>query len=353
MPIHNSSKNCIGIGPLKEASKNLFKYTGNSGKLHTGRYKLSPKVPVASHSRSGESGNNSISNQSSLLEIQTTSDSPEPSLVQAGNIAPLKDDGHVERSHSVSVGNGLQSLHRVRTNLCRDSDEKSQSTLQCTVSHLGSVRPQKGSLPSQNNIHSKANPPKDAIAIKGYCSTSINLKNESLVGMMPSPKPSGLPQNHLIDDKENMAPFQCLSPQLTVQAAAFIPESVTCCNEIEKKAVIAAPKLSEKAVKLPMKPLNQLRGSNEIGIMHPENLSGPHLKCLHPVNDVRSCKKQPTVEVCDGESAVTLKKLGKGAPAPDAVIVLDSEDSDDENIPVRSKLSLARRCLSRKRKSAF
>ncbi|XP_057797935.1 uncharacterized protein LOC131014015 [Salvia miltiorrhiza] len=351
--IHNSSKNHIGIGPLKEASKDSFTHTWISGKLHTGRYKLSPKVPVDSHSRNGESGKSSMSNQCSLLKIQTTPDSPESSLVQAGNIAPMKDEGHLETSHSMSIGKGLQSLRRVRTNPCRDSDEKSQSTSQFTVSNVGSVRPQKSSLSSHKSSHCKANPPKDAIARNGYCSTGISLKKRVLVREMPSLEPSRLPQNHLIDDKENMAPSQCLSPQQTEGAAAsavksaVIPESVICCYKSEKKAVIVAPKLS-KTVKLPVEPLNQLQGSNENVIMQPEKVSDLDLTYLYPANDAKSGKKQPTVEVCDGDSAV---KLGEGAP--DAVIVLDSEDSDEDNIPMRSKLSLARRGLSRKRKSAF
>ncbi|XP_042031810.1 uncharacterized protein LOC121778511 isoform X2 [Salvia splendens] len=346
MPIHNSSENHTGTAPLKEAINDSFKYTGTSRKLQTGRYKLSPKVPVASHSRNVESGNSCMSNQSPFLEIQTASDSPESSSVQAGNLASLKDEGHEERSHGTSVGKGQQSLHLVKTNLCGDSDEKSQCTPQVTVSHLGLARPQKGLLSSHSSSHGKANPPKDAISRKEYCSKSMSLKKRALVGVMPSADHPRVPQNHLLDGKENMAPYRCLSPQLTEQAdtsamkSAFIP-------------VTAAPKLSKTAAKLPVEPLNQLGGSNENVIMHPENLSRPHLKCLHPASDVRSGKKQPTVEVCDGESAVTLKELVKEVPIPDDVIVLDSEDSDDENIPVRRKLSLTRRCLSRKRKSAF
>ncbi|KAL1532700.1 E2 ubiquitin-conjugating enzyme [Salvia divinorum] len=346
VPIHNSSENHIGTGLLKEVAEDSFKYTGTSRKLHTGRYKLLPKVPVASHSRNGESGNSCMSNQCPLLEIQTASDSPESSLVQAGNLSSMKDEAHVERSHCMSVGKGLQSLHLVRTNLCRDSDEKSQSTPQFTVSHFGSARPQKGLLSSHISSHGKVNPPKDPIARKGYCSTSMSLKKRALVRVMPSAEPSSIPKNHLLDDKENMAPSQCLSPQLTEQAAASAMKSAFI-------PVTLAPKLSKTAAKLPLEPLNRLGGSNKNVIVHPENLSSPHLKYLRLASDMRSGKEQPTVEVCDGGSAITLKELGEGAPIPDDIIVLDSEDSDDENIPVRSKLSLTRRFLSRKRKSTF
>ncbi|KAH6835328.1 ubiquitin-conjugating enzyme 37, partial [Perilla frutescens var. hirtella] len=330
--IHNYLKNHTEIGPLKEASKDSSKHTWNFGKLHATRYKLSPKVPVASHSRNGESENTSMPNKcSSVLETKTTSDSPGSVLLQVGHISPTRDGGHADRSHIISVvGKELQSLHRVRTNLSTDSDDKLQSIPQCTVSQLGSSRPHEGSLLSHNINHNKTSPPKDAIARKGYCSTNIRLKKR--VGLMPSSEPSGRPQNHLIDDKENLAPLWCLSPQLTDQTAASaiisaVPESGTCCNETEKQAVVAAPKLST-AVKLPLEPLNQLLGSNNNVILHP-------LKSLHPTNDVRSGKKQHINQDCN------------------AVIVLDSEDSDDENVPVRSKLSLARRCLSRKRKLGF
>lgn len=289
-PIQNSSNNHIEIRTLKEPIKDSSNYTGNSGKLHTGRFKLLPKVPAASLCRNYESGDTRMSNQcSSVLEIQTTSDSPARSLVEAGGIASVIDEGHEERSHSISVGKGLESLHSIRTNLCRDSDKKPQSIPQCNILQLDSGRTQNGSLWSHNISHNKANPPKDATARKGYSSSSIRLKKIGPVEAMPLPEPSGYPQNH--DDKENLSPYQCSTPHLTEKAAisslksAVITESGIRCNGAEKTTVMEAPKVSEAAA--------------------------------------------------------------------DAVVVLDSEDSDEENVPVRSKLRLARRCLSRKRKSGF
>ncbi|KAG6405312.1 hypothetical protein SASPL_132899 [Salvia splendens] len=117
---------------------------------------------------------------------------------------------------------------------------------------------------------------------------------------MPSAEPPRVPQNHLLDGKENMAPYRCLSPQLNEQAAASAKKSAFI-------PVTAAPKLSKTAAKLPVEPLNQLGGSNENVIMIQQLMSGQEV------------------------------------PIPDDVIVLDSEDSDDENIPVRSKLSITRR----------
>lgn len=337
VPVQNISKNHIEIGPVKEASKDSSKYTWSFGKLHTTRYKLSPKVPVASHSKNIESENTSISNQfSSVLENQATSDFPESS-VQVGKMASIRDRGHVEKNYSISVGKGLKSLHRVRTEPTRDSDEKSQSIPECTVSHLASIGPQEGLLLSLDSNHNKTNPPKDASARKGNYSTSIRLKKRGLVGLEPSSEPLGCPQNHTIDHKENLAPLRCLLPKLTDQAAASA--MISAVVEIEKRSLTAAPKLSELAVKLPLEPLKQLLGSNNNVI-------------LQPTDDARCGKKQHVIEVCEGGSANTFKKLDEGIEATDDVIVLDS-DSDDENVPVRSKLSLAKQCWSRKRKSSL
>lgn len=284
LPMQNSSKNHMEIRTLKEATKNSSYYIGNSGKLHTGRFKHPPKVPVASLCRNGESGDTSMSNQcSSVLEIQTTSDSPARSLVEAGSIASVIDEGHEERSHSISIGEGLESLHSVRTNLCRDSDKKPQSIPLCSIPQLDSGRTRKGSLWSHNISHNKANPPKDATAGKGYSSSSIRLMKSGPVEDMPLPEPSRHPQNH--DDKENLSPYQTEKAAISSMKSAVIRRSGIGCNGAEKTTVMEAPKVSETAA--------------------------------------------------------------------DAVVVLDSEDSGEENVAVRSKLRLARRCLSRKRKSGF
>lgn len=103
-------------------------------------------------------------------------------------------------------------------------------------------------------------------------------------------------------DKENLAPNPQQTHQPAISTTSSVSEYSICCNQ-------TGP---ETAIKL--------------------------------TNHVISDKKQQTNEVC---------LEVEGSHLPEAVIVLDSEDeSEDEVVPVRSKLSLARRCLSRKRKMA-
>ncbi|KAL8480127.1 hypothetical protein ACS0TY_026888 [Phlomoides rotata] len=110
-------------------------------------------------------------------------------------------------------------------------------------------------------------------------------------------------------EKENLAPARRLVPQLTNQSAVSTISSDSeygmCCNEMGIKVV--------------------------------------------------SDKKQQINEVCVGESSDKLKQVVEveGSDVAESVIVLDSEEeSEDEVVPARSKLSLAKRCFSRKRKMA-
>lgn len=362
VPAHDYSKNHIEIGWLKEANNNSSKSSGDLGKLQATRNKLLLKVSVVSHSRNGESENTSLPNQcSSLLETQTTStDSPEsPLLVQLENIVSNRDEDHIERSCSISVSQEQQTLHCVKMGQSRDSDEKLHSMPQHAVSQLDSTRQQEGLSWSLSTSNNKRHPSKDATARKGNCSPSIGLQKIGLFGLTPSLGPSGCPQSHLEDEKENLAPVRCLEPQLTNQSAAsamissVVSENGMYYNETGKQAVVAALKQSETAVKLPQKPVDQLLGSKNNMILHSENPSSPHAKYLRMTNDVKSDKKQQINQVCDRESTDKFKQLAEGSQVPEAVIVLDSEDSEDENVPLRSKLSLTKRCLSRKRKFGF
>ncbi|KAI3443798.1 hypothetical protein Pfo_000463 [Paulownia fortunei] len=363
VPIHDYSKNHIEIGQLEEANSGSTKYNGNPGKLQATRNKLSLKVSVVSHSRNGETENIGLRDQClSLLETQTTStDSPESSpLVQVGNIVVSnRDEDYIERSRSISVSQEQQSLHCVKTGQCRDSDEKLQSMPHHAVSQVDTTRPHEALSCSLSTSHNKINPPKYAIARKGSCSTSMRIKKVGWVGPRPSLGPLACPQHHLDDEKENLAPIRCLSPQLTDQSAASAISSVVSANGMYcnastgKQALTGALKLSETAAKLPLKPVDQIPGSNNNMILHSENPSSPHSKFMHVKNDLRSDEKQQIKQVRDGKSTDKFKQLTEGSQIPEAVIVLDSEDSEDETVPVRSKLSLAKIFLSRKRKSGI
>ncbi|GFP87692.1 probable ubiquitin-conjugating enzyme e2 37 [Phtheirospermum japonicum] len=125
--------------------------------------------------------------------------------------------------------------------------------------------------------------------------------------MMDAKTTSNETQSHLEDEKENLTLVQP-----TDQSAG----NGMCSN-----------KRTVKHIKLPLKPVDQ-------------NASSPLSKFLHEKNDVVGSNEKKKIKQLTEEGSVI----------PEAVIVLDSEDSDDENVPARSKLSLPRRCLSRKRK---
>ncbi|KAL3647391.1 hypothetical protein CASFOL_008359 [Castilleja foliolosa] len=125
--------------------------------------------------------------------------------------------------------------------------------------------------------------------------------------MMGANTTSNESQSHFVDEKENLNSVQ-LMDQSAVKS-------------------MYSNKRTGKRLKLPLKPVDQ-----NLSAIIPEF---PHLK-----NDV----------VVSNEKKQIKELIGEGSVIPEAVIVLDSEDSDDENVPARSKLSLSRRCLSRKRK---
>ncbi|KAL6579246.1 hypothetical protein OROMI_009462 [Orobanche minor] len=299
----NSGKE-INIVPegVKEASSASTEYNDNPVRSEVMRNKMSLAV---SHSRKCLS---LPSHYSSVLDTKTTSNhAPESlSLGEVGsNISNIAGD-YIKRSSSISIGKEQQPLLFAKMDQRRDSDEKLHSVSQNEVSSWSLCI-------SQN----KRNPPPKTyvIARKG----SFGLKKTCLVE----------------DEKENL-----IQVQLTDQSSE---------NERAGECVIASGtlKLSEAAVGLPLKPMDQLVASDNNVIWRSKNPSGPLSKFLHVKNDVSSNEKQQINQVDDGES-IDNKLIEGGSQIPEDVIVLDSED---ENVSVRrSKLLLTRRCLPRKRK---
>ncbi|PIN10762.1 Ubiquitin-protein ligase [Handroanthus impetiginosus] len=353
-PIYGYLETHTDIGRLKEATNVPPEYNENPGRLQATRNKLSLKVSVIPHSRNVESANVDLPNQcSSMSETQTHSkDSPESSLplVQVGNIASIRDKDYIERSSSVSVCQEQQSPRGVKTIQSRDSDLKMQGVSPLAVAQLGTTGPEKALSRSLCTSHNKKIIPKDAIAGKEGSSTTTRLKRVGWGGSGSPSGPLGFPQ-HLEDEKENLAPIRSLPPQLTDQSALPM-SSVASKNgkyrneRTEKQGSISAVKLAES------KPVDQPVCSVNNMILHSQNPSTCHSKFLHVTSYVRPGEKKIN-QVHDGESIDMFKQLAEGSHIPEAVIVLDSEDSEDENVPVRSKLSLGKRCLSRKRKSGL
>ncbi|KAL0410668.1 UNVERIFIED_CONTAM: putative ubiquitin-conjugating enzyme E2 37 [Sesamum latifolium] len=352
---HYDSQNHIDVGQTKEANNISAEYNCKSGKLEAPRNKLSLKGPVVSHSRNGEGANINLPCQSSILSESRT---PCAYSLQFSPLATVGDshqlEDYIERGCSTSVSLEQQSLPCIKTYSSTDSNKKMHSVPKDADSHLDSTRTHDALPWPQSPTSNKRNPPKDAMTRKGSGSTSITLKKVGLVGSSPSSGSLGRLQHHLEDEKENKSPVRCFPPQLTGQSAAspmissFVLEHRKDYDESKwKQAIIGGHKLSVTAAKLPLEPVDQLLGSDNNSVLHSKNPPVPRSKSLQVMSD----EKQQINQVHEGESAGKFEQLCGSSEIPESVIVLDSEDSEDDNLPVRSKLSLAKRFLSRKRKS--
>lgn len=155
------------------------------------------------------------------------------------------------------------------------------------------------------------------------------------------------PQN---DNKENLAPNLGLPLshiQKNPKSSPVGSEARVFCNRVQI-ATNSSHSLSgteQKKTSSSLVECNDMK-TNEVQLARQsECLSSPR----NMQKDIYYDKKQKPKG--DGERYVAgLEKQGEASPSADAVIVLDSEDSEEEQ-PTRSKLSLARRCLQGKRKS--
>ncbi|KAK4415510.1 putative ubiquitin-conjugating enzyme E2 37 [Sesamum alatum] len=333
------SQNHIDVGQPKQANSVSAEYNCKSGKLEAPRNKLSLKGSVVSHSRNGEGASINPPSQCSILsETQTPCGyslqfSP---LAQVGDNHQLEDS--IDRGRSTNVSLEQQSLPCVKTDQSTDFNKKLHGVPKDAVSHLDSTWPHEALPWSKSPTSNKKNPPKKV----------------GLVGSSPSSGSLGWLQHHIDDDKENKPAVRSLQPQLTGQCAAspmissFVLKHGKDYNERKgKQAVIGGHNLFETAAKLPLEPVDQLLGGDNSPVLRSKNPPLPHSNFLQ----VRSDGKQHINQVRDGESAGKFEQLSANSEIPESVIVLDSEDSEDDNMPVRSKMSLAKRFLSRKRKS--
>ncbi|KAL0308624.1 UNVERIFIED_CONTAM: putative ubiquitin-conjugating enzyme E2 37 [Sesamum radiatum] len=318
-PDHYYSQNDIDVGQTKEANEISAEYNCKSGKPEASRNKLSLKGPVVSHSRNGEGANINLPSQSSILSETRTpcAYSLQLPLAKVGD-SHLPED-YIERGRSTNVSLGQQPLPCITTDPSTDSNKKMHGVPKDAASRLDSTRTHEALPWQQSPTSNKKNPPKDAITRKGSGSTSITLKKGGLVGSSPSLGSLGWLQHHLEDEKENKPPVRCFPPHLTGQSAA-------------------SPMISSYVLE---------HRSDNNPVLHSKNPPVPRSKFLQ----VRPDEKQQINQVGEGDSDGKFEQLSGSSEIPESVIVLDSEDSEDDNMPVRSKLSLAKRFLSRKRKS--
>ncbi|KAL2479530.1 Ubiquitin-protein ligase [Abeliophyllum distichum] len=317
--IYDVPDNQMDVG-LKEGYKEIAtEYNRNCDNLQVKRHKCQQKFSDAPEIRNAANEDIEEPNQfSSATDTQnpSTDSSVSLSLLQTADNheqEPLKGEGCKLLSDRTNISLGkpseqsLQSLDSSKRN--NHCDEKLSPMPLQTVSRSCS--------------HKGINLYKNPIDRNENGLAGIRRRKLGLAGRKPSLRPLGSSRRLLEDNKENQVPFQTLFHS----------------------------QLNEHHEKLPLRPVDHTRGSNNQLDLHSEKLSAAHSKTLNQLCDDRSDEKQQSTRVHDKESTGGFKQE-EGLPISDTVIVLDSEDSEDENISVRSKLSLARKCFSRKRKGS-
>lgn len=172
-------------------------------------------------------------------------------------------------------------------------------------------------------------------------STGLKLKKTGLVGLTSSGAGASS-RLQLLKNKENIHP-QCLPPQRINPPSAY--------KKPGKQVMGEGLKQSHTAMELLKKQRGQvLNCKNANAIVSHDNVSSCQPISLLAEN-IRSDDEQRLDHGLNKYSD-KLKECTEDTPIPEATIVLDSEDSDDESAPVRPKLSLRKRCLTRKRKAS-
>ncbi|KAL3839871.1 hypothetical protein ACJIZ3_024462 [Penstemon smallii] len=310
VPNNDHSKNQTEAGQVKEAKTIVTEYNRSPTKLQATKHEMSTGGSINTNmpnhfSSLSETENPCVGSPESLPSVQVSNNDKQ---------VPTQDKDYMERSCSLSI-HQAQSLESV-SQRSRDSTEK--------------LHP----VPS----HDRTDPNNGAIERSRSGSTSIRRKKLGLVGLRRSHQPQ--------HEKENLAPIQCLLFKPSDPSAASpIKSPIVSENGMYHNFQRIGKQTLNVAKKLPLKPQDQLPISNNHVNLHSDNRSSTRSKFMHVRTDAR------LNEVRDKESTCKLEQPSGGSPIHESTIVLDSEDSEDDNVPVRSKLSLTRKCLSKKRKS--
>ncbi|PSS15601.1 Ubiquitin-conjugating enzyme E2 37 [Actinidia chinensis var. chinensis] len=160
----------------------------------------------------------------------------------------------------------------------------------------------------------------------------------------------GLSQSQKNDNKENAAPIQSLpvsSPSgLFAGVAQIVEHSGVVAGNCRKKVGHMNFGIDHD---LPLEPLDQLQGSNNVNIalcLSSGNVNSVPSKPWYVAPNCKLDEKQLPMEDHDEEFAGGTKQQIEGSPLSEVVIVLDSEDSEEESRgSSRSRLLLARKRL--------
>ncbi|KAL5835983.1 hypothetical protein ACOSQ4_015480 [Xanthoceras sorbifolium] len=314
-------------------------------KLHGSRRKLSLESSFQFQKRDGHDKKNLVPHHSSLSTPQTASMASSGSSV----LPPHKcsqQNLHCPQASKLVTG----STNTIRKQSCQFGEKQSLESFDSfqikdrkrmlTQSHVLPSKPLSSASHGASSITpSELQPCKDFIDTgrMGNCSTDAECKKISSAGKKLSLGYKGSTQIQKTENKEDVAP---VSPVDILSLSS--PQSSSIKRGIGRK--------------LSLGPLTQLQGSNENNsqlFVHSENLSAASSMTLTAQQHYR-CKekKQPSQEQDAKVSGKSEVQRVEDSPISEAVIVLDSEDSEDEKDgALRSKL-LARKRMGKWRAKA-
>lgn len=274
------------------------KMNQNHEKLIGTRRKLSLESLVPSQKRNGGEEKVGLDQCSSELNHQTLSMGSSKSLA-----------GEKLHHHHLHQDGNFKSTNDGTNMSLKNGSEGTLST-PMAISH-NEMQPQKG--PINRTENGLANPKR---------------KKLGLAGRKPYFGSLGSFKNQEEGNKENVAPLPNLLSSKKSQIFELHEEKSNNCD-----ANVASKKLCRIGRKLPLEPLGHL-----------------HLENLNKTYD--SIIKEKQQQECDEKFHQGIEKGGEESPVPEDVVVLDSEDSEEESHrPLRSKLSLGRKRLPGKWKA--
>lgn len=309
-------------GKQKEVNNTLDECNLRQAKLCGTRRKLSLESSCQIQERNGHENENLVANQSPAISM----DYPGSAMLQHDICSRQKH--HLHQTSDPMNGNLSSSsqqpsqFNQKRASInsfpTSDGDNKkllaeSQVLLFQSNSNV-SDGTSSVSLPVDSN---KLQPHKDCVKKMGNGSTDATCKRISSVGKKLSLGSKGSSQGQEKDNKENVVPIHKVpvsSPQ----------------NSYRKNGI---------GRKLTLGPLRQLQGDNynNCQLPHPENLSMDGMSL--PLSQDHRCNVKQYNPDRDEQQKI------EGSPIPEAIVVLDSEDSEEEmDGALRLKL------LARKRK---
>ncbi|KAL3532440.1 hypothetical protein ACH5RR_005961 [Cinchona calisaya] len=238
-----------------------------------------------------------------------------------------------------------------------DDDVKILSVAHQSATQFESSGSHKSFTLLQTISHSQKEPQSEIVNGDGNGLTRVTHKKLGLAGRKFSLAKLGSYQCQQKDNTDNLAP----NSRFPVALSSQNPTSLSMASEVDhchersgqNNPTFISDNLSRSTQRQPLKPLHQLSNRNDI-------ITQCELPGLNPskISTMQhdSCydEKQKPKQDCREKFVIDTKKQEGTSPScdTDSVIVLDSEDSDEEQgRAARSKLSIARRHLLGKSKS--